>query len=187
MSVQYAARRCFTVKDYYRMAEAGILTEDDRVELIEGEILEMSPIGSRHAACISELSELATERVGRTVIVRVQSPIDLGEGSEPQPDIALLKRRAHRYRDAHPTAEDIFLVIEVAESSLNFDRATKAQLYARAGIPEYIIANIVNHCFEFYTQPENGEYKNVRIFRRGEMLVSQVLPPLGLGVDEVLG
>lgn len=186
MSVQYI-RKGFTVADYYRMAEAGILTEDDHVELIEGEVIEMSPIGSRHAACVRDLTETVIEQVGGSVIVSSQSPINLGERDEPQPDVTLLKRRDDRYRDAHPTPANIFLVIEVADSSLGFDRRTKAPLYARAGIAEYVIADLINHRFEVHAEPENGEYKNVRIFRRGETFTSRELPQLNLSVDALLG
>ncbi|MDT4898413.1 MAG: hypothetical protein QOH25_3490 [Acidobacteriota bacterium] len=108
MSVQIA-KRCFTVAQYNRMGEAGILTEDDRVELIEGEIIEMSPIGERHAACVDVLAELFSEQLQRKVIIRVQNPIQLGNYSEPQPDVALLKRRDDFYRRAHPTSADVLL------------------------------------------------------------------------------
>lgn len=185
MSVQFM-RKGFTATDYHRMAEAGILKEDDRVELIEGEIIEMSPIGSRHAACVSKLNDVAMEQVGRNAIVRSQNPISIGEKDEPQPDIALLKRCADYYRDAHPTPADIFLLIEVADSSLDYDRHTKARLYARAGIAEYVIADLINNRYEVYTEPESGEYKNVRIIRRGEIFTSGELPLLGLSVDDLL-
>lgn len=115
MGVQLA-RRLFTVQEYYQMAQAGILTEDDRVELLDGEIVQMTPIGSRHADCIDRLTQLLVERVARRAIVRVQNPVRLGERSEPQPDLSLVK--PHRnYAAAHPGAEDVLLLLEVADTS----------------------------------------------------------------------
>src|SRR5919106_6741536 len=117
MSVQVLRRR-FTVDEYYRMAEAGILHEDDRVELIEGEIVEMAPIGSNHASHVDPLAQLLFERIGRRAIVRIQSPIHLGEYSEPQPDVTILRSRSDFYVSAHPSPADILLVVEVADTSV---------------------------------------------------------------------
>lgn len=135
MSVQLL-RRSFTVEEYHRMAEAGILREDDRVELLEGEIVEMTPIGSRHAACVDRLNQLGVRGVGPRAIVRVQSPVRLGERSEPQPDLTLLRARPDFYAHAHPGPADVLLIIEVAEASADADRTVKMPLYARAAIPE---------------------------------------------------
>src|SRR5918997_6720202 len=120
MSVQIA-RRHFTVDDFYRMLEAGILTEDDRVELIDGEIIEMSPIGSRHASCVMRLNAVLTKRLGDTAIVNVQNPLRLSTRSEPLPDCSLLKPREDFYSRAHPTPDDVLLVVEVADSSIGYD------------------------------------------------------------------
>src|ERR671938_544657 len=135
MSVQ-VAKRCFSVDEYYRMGEAGILTEDDRVELIEGEIIEMSPIGSRHAACVNRLNTLLGRHLRQTAIVSVQNPIRLDAYSEPEPDVALLRPRADYYESGHPTPADALLIVEVADTSADYDRIIKLPLYAKAGIPE---------------------------------------------------
>ena len=125
-------RHQFTVDEYHRMSEAGVFGEDDRVELIEGDILEMAPIGSRHAACVTRLNRLLSSRLASDVIVRVQDPILLDDGSEPQPDVVVARFQADFYESKHPGPRDLLLVIEVAESSLGFDRDVKMGLYARA-------------------------------------------------------
>src|SRR5437870_5978990 len=130
------AKRCFNVAEYYRMAEAGILTEEDHVELIDGEIVAMSPVGSRHAACVKRLNRILGRRVGDLVVVGVQDPIGLDDYSEPEPDISLLRPRADFYSEAHPIPSDVLMIIEVADSSDLYDREVKVPLYARAGIPE---------------------------------------------------
>lgn len=186
MSVQ-VARRYFNVTEFYRMAAAGVFTENDRVELIEGEILEMSPIGSRHAACVDRLTELFGQRVGSRAIVRVQNPIRLNDYSEPLPDISLLKRRADFYANSHPTPEDVLLVVEVADTSVDYDRNIKLQVYAQAEIPEVWLVNLSKNIVEVYTRPANGKYQKSRKFKRGESLVSSQVSNLSLSIDEVLG
>jgi len=126
----------FTVDEYARMAEAGILGEDDRVELLEGEIVEMAPIGPPHAGCVNRLTRLLTSRLGDRAVVGVQNPIRLGSLSEPQPDLTLLRPRRDLYSEGHPEADDVLLVVEVASSTSAFDRQVKMPLYAQAGIPQ---------------------------------------------------
>ena len=128
-------RRYFTVSEYDRMIEAGILTKDDRVELIEGEIIKMAPINSRHAACVNRLNRLLNRKAGKVAIVSVQNPIHLGEYSEPEPDLALLRPRDDFYAQSHPKPKDMLLAVEVADSSAAKDRNLKVPLFARAGIP----------------------------------------------------
>jgi Uma2 family endonuclease len=130
------SRRLFTVHEYDQMVQAGILHEDDRVELIEGEIIEMAAIGSRHAACVNRLVQLFVMHVAGQAIVHAQNPIRLSERTEPEPDLSLLKPRPDFYAAGHPGPQDVLLVIEVADSSIGFDREIKIPLYARAGIPE---------------------------------------------------
>ncbi len=130
------ARRMFTTDEFHRMAAAGILSEDDRVELIDGEIVQMSPIGSPHASCVDRLTALFVRRFGRRAIIRVRNPIVLSRHSEPQPDLAVLKLRTDFYAEKHPGPSDVLLVVEVADTSADYDRLTKVALYARAGIPE---------------------------------------------------
>lgn len=149
-------RRRFTVDEYYRMAEAGILHEDDRVELIEGELIEMSPIGSEHAGCVDALGTLFHERLGSLVHVRIQNPVRLSQRLEPEPDVALLRPRADRYRDSHPGAADILLLIEVADTSLAYDKRTKLRLYAREGVPETWIVDLGGSRVEAHRRPETG-------------------------------
>jgi Uma2 family endonuclease len=129
MSVQLR-KRYFNVDDYYRMAEAGLFSEGERVELIEGEVVEMSPIGSRHAGCVMRSSTVLNRRFGHLAIVSVQNPIRLDDFSEPQPDLALLKPRKDFYSTSHPTAADVLVVIEVADTSADYDRNVKLPLYA---------------------------------------------------------
>src|SRR5258708_7547065 len=148
------ARRWFTVAEYNRMAEAGILKEDDRVELIDGEIVEMSPIGSRHAACVNRLTLMLIAQSGEHFIVSVQNPIVAGDYSEPQPDIAVLKPRDDFYESDLPRASDVLLVIEVADTTAQADRKVKSELYARAGIPEFVLINLAKDAFEVYSEPE---------------------------------
>jgi Uma2 family endonuclease len=186
MSVQIA-RRYFNVTEFYSMAEAGVFSEDDRVELIEGEILEMSPIGSRHAACVGRLTELFGQQVGRKAIIRVQNPIQLNDYSEPLPDISLLKRRADFYAGNHPTPADVLLIVEVADTSVDYDRNIKLPIYAQANIPEVWLINLPKNVVEVYTRPEEDKYQKSRKFKRGEFLVSTQVADLSLSVDDVLG
>lgn len=169
------------------MVEVGILSEEDRVELIDGEVFEMSPIREPHAACVDVLNEIVQVRLGRSVNVRVQGPIQLDDFSEPQPDISILKRRDDFYRSAHPRPEDVLLVIEVSDSTLNFDRKVKVPLYARAGIPETWLVNLSEERIEVYSDPAGGEYQTVQTYARGRRLQSHTLAALRLSVSKVLG
>ena len=180
-------RRCFTVKEYHKMAQAGILSEDDRVELIEGEIVEMMPIGSGHAACVNRLNQLLSERVGNLAIVSVQNPIYLGERSEPQPDLALLKPEPGFYATAHPGPEDVLLVVEVAETSPDYDREVEVLLYARAGVPEVWLVDLQGDKIETYRKPSSQGYSQVRRARRGQRVTLETFPALELSVEEILG
>jgi len=180
-------KRLFTVAEYHKMAEAGILSEDDRVELLEGEIVAMSPIGSRHAACVDRLAQCLVVQVGGRAIVRVQNPIRLGEHSEPQPDVALLKPRPDFYASSHPGPEHVLLVIEVAETSAAVDREVKVPLYARFGVPEVWLVDLAGDQVEVFREPSAEGYREVRVLRRGESLAPALLPDLLLPVDAVLG
>lgn len=179
------AKRRFTVDEYYRMAEAGILTADDRVELIEGEIIAMSPIGSRHAACVARLVKLLSPTSDR--LLWVQNPIRIDRYSEPEPDVVLLRPQDDFYATGHPTPGDVYLVIEVADTSVEYDRDTKLPLYAAAGIPEYVLINLPKDGIEHYAQPANGRYQFVKIIKRGESFTSRVIPGLTLSADAILG
>ena len=186
MSVQIV-RRHFNIAEYYRMAAAGVLSEDDRVELIEGEIVEMNPIGSRHAACVGRLTEFLGRLVGGEAIVWVQNPVQINDVSEPLPDVALLKRRDDFYAQANPQPEDVLLIIEVADSSVEYDRDIKIPIYAGAGIPEVWLINLPKQTIEIYTQPIEDTYREIRIVKRGESLAAKSIPTLIIDVDVVLG
>ena len=171
----------FTVADYYRMAEAGILKPNDRVELIEGEIVEMSPIGSRHAGCVDQLNELLHSALrGKPFQIRVQNPVRLSDVSEPEPDISVLLSREDFYTQSHPTAAEVVLLIEVADASLAYDRHTKVPLYLGSGIQEVWLVDLVNHTIDVQTAA------GVRHFSRGAVVVSSVLPELTIAVDDIV-
>ena len=186
MSVQIQKRH-FSVDEYYRMADAGLFSEDDRIELIEGEIFEMSSIGSDHAACLDRLNRILNRKAGRFAIVRVQNPIRLDDFSEPEPDLVLLKPRKDFYAKAHPTPTDALLVVEAADTSVEYDRNVKIPLYARAYITETWLVNLPKDTIEIYSQPKNGKYQKVQRFKRGKSFTSPVLPDISLKVDDVLG
>ncbi|HXF38215.1 MAG TPA: Uma2 family endonuclease [Blastocatellia bacterium] len=186
MSVQYQ-KHYFNVDEYYRMAEVGLLSPDVRVELIEGEIVEMSPIGSTHAGTVDRSSAFLNRKLGNTVIVRVQNPIRLDDFSEPQPDLALLKPRKDFYSKSHPSPEDVLVVIEVADTSVDYDRNVKLPLYARAGIPEAWLMVLAKDVIEVYSQPRNGKYQKVQRLKRGKNLVSPTMTGFSCRVEDLLG
>jgi Uma2 family endonuclease len=186
MSVQLLKRR-FTVEEYYRMAEAGILSPDERVELIDGEIVAMAAIGSRHAACVNRLNRLLTQRVGDRAVVSVQNPIRLSQYSEPQPDLALLRPRADFYALAHAEPGDVLLVIEVADTSVGFDRAVKIPLYAQAGIAEAWLVDLTNAWLTVYRRPTSQGYADAQQLQRGQSLAIEAFPDIALLVDDILG
>lgn len=174
-----------TVTEYYRLAEIGVLREDDRVELIDGVIVPMSPIGPVHAACVTRLDHFLVRTVGDSVEVRSQNPVRLNDRSEPEPDVAVV--RAKSYRGAHPVPADVMLLIEVADSSLAFDRGTKLPLYAAAGIPEIFLVDLLGEQLERHTDPRDGQYRTVITAGRGGTLPSSMLPGLEIPVDLALG
>jgi Uma2 family endonuclease len=156
-----AARRRFTREEYHRMGEVGILTRDDRVELIRGEIITMSPQGLRHRAFIDNLNHLLATGLAGRAIVSIQMPIALTDDTEPEPDVQVLRRRPVPYKDHEAEASDALLLIEVAQSSLAYDRSTKLRLYAAAGIPEYWVVDCVAESIEVHRAPEAGGYREV--------------------------
>jgi Uma2 family endonuclease len=155
---QGIVRRRFTVHDYHRAGEVGILHEDDRVELIEGEIVETTPIGSRHAMCVIRLNRLLVPLIGEEALVSPQNPVRLGEHTEPQPDMAVIRARDYGGSLLHP--EDVLLLIEVADTSLSYDRGAKLPLYARAGIPEVLIVDLAGEVIERHTDPSEDRYRS---------------------------
>lgn len=176
-------RRAFTVADYARMRECGILSEDDRVELIEGEVRIMSPIGPLHAAIVKRLNALISRLLPETLILSVQDPIQLNDYTEPQPDIAVLHYRADFYAQAHPVADDVLLVAEVSDTTLEYDRDQKLPRYAQANIAEVWIVDINNTTVEQYLQPRNGRYRVKQLYERSDTLTSQVVVELRMEID----
>lgn len=177
----------FTTAEYDRLGQAGVLGEDDRVELIEGEILEMSPIGRIHASRVDRLNRVFNRGVGDAAIIRIQNPIVLGDHSEPEPDLALLRPRADFYAEQHPTEEDVLLVIEVADSSVEYDRQIKAPLYARNGIPEFWLLDLGRDHLVVYRDPTGDGYATTRVVRRGEAISPLAFPHLVIPVADILG
>lgn len=177
----------FNVDEYHRMGETGVLSEDDRVELIEGVVVEMAAMGTRHAGCMRVVDGLLHAQLGNTAVVSSQLPLRIGEYGEPEPDVAVLRWREDRYADVHPTPSDVLLVVEIADTSLAYDRGIKLPMYARAGIPEAVLIDLVTDTIERHTEPSKDGYRVVRRFKRGEVLRSTVLPSLELRVDDVLG
>jgi Uma2 family endonuclease len=180
-------RHRFTVADFYRMGEAGIFHEDSRVELIDGEIIDMSPIGSRHMRAVNRLNKIFVGLAGDAAIVSVQNPIDLNDHGLPQPDVVLLRPREDEYVGATPTARDVLLVIEVADSSLNYDLKTKAGEYGAAGIPDYWVWDVDGDAVLVHRDPSPDGYRSVRTHRRGMTLAPLAFPEHALAIDALLG
>lgn len=178
-------KRLLTVEEYHKMGEAGILQEKG-IELIRGEIIAMSPIGSKHASCVNLLNEILFEQVGREVIISIQNPVQLGDSSEPEPDIALLKRTEGRYFTQLPGASDVLLVIEVADTSVMFDREVKLPLYAESGIPEFWLINLEENEIEVYWQPSGNAYKFRELLRPGDILNARNME-LSIAANDILG
>jgi len=185
MSVE-PRRRLFTVDEYHAMARAGVLGEDDRVELLEGEVVETGPIGSRHNACVARLNRYLSGRAGDNAIVWVQSSIRLNDFAEPEPDAALLRPRDDYYAEAHPRPEDVLLVVEVADTSADYDRERKIPLYARSGVPEVWLVDLEEGRIELYRSPSADGYRELLRPGRDEVLRPVELPELEVAVREVL-
>ena len=173
--------RKFTVDEYYRMAEVGILKCDERVELVEGEILVKPPISPGHAWEVDQLNEFLIRRAAGRYRLRSQNPVRLNDHSEPEPDVSLLRRRPEGYGAAHPTPADVLLIIEVADSSLEYDRNIKAHIYGRSGVPETWVRNLPEDCIERFTEPGPDGYAQHTVHRRGETLTPVALPDFGAG------
>jgi Uma2 family endonuclease len=178
------ARRLFTVDEYHRMGEAGILGEGERVELIEGEIVQMAPIGHRHAGCVINLTRLFITRLGDRAVVSPQNPVVIPPRSEPQPDLLLLRPRAVSYSRGLPTFEDVLLAVEVADTTVRYDRLVKARLYARAGIPEFWLCLTAEGAAEVYRQPRPDGYASVTTHVPGENVAPLAFPDVSFAVSD---
>jgi Uma2 family endonuclease len=178
--------RRFSVEEYHRMAEVGILKPDDRVELLDGDIIPVPPMSSRHAAAVSKIAEWLQRSLAGRVIVRAQCPVRLDEHSEPEPDIALLRPEPTHYAAAHPMPADVYLLIEVAHSSVAFDREVKIPHYARAGISETWLVDLALQQVEIYRDPAPLGYREKNVSRRGKSIALQAFPETLTAVDELL-
>ena len=174
-------RHRLSVNDYHRMGQAEIFARDARVELINGEIIDMTPIGSEHAGLVKHLNRLFSAAVGERAIVSVQDPITLGQDSEPEPDLALLVPRDDFYVNAHPRAEDVLLIVEVADSSLQLDREIKMPLYARHGIPEVWLINVKDRSITVFQDASQGGYR--QYFSPTELSSIEPLKLAGISID----
>jgi Uma2 family endonuclease len=185
MSVQIQ-RRLFTVQEYHLMGEAGILSEDDRVELIEGEIVQMAAIGTRHASSVKRLIAVFSDLDRKRAIIGAQDPIQLTERTEPQPDVVLLQPRADYYATAHPVPSEVLLLVEVSDSTIDFDRDVKVPNYARSGIQEVWLWDLDVNCLEVYRFPTANGYTSIQKFERGEMVSPLAFPEFEVSVDFIL-
>lgn len=176
-------RHKLTVNDYHKMAEAGILTEDDRVELIEGELIDMAPIGSLHADYVDRLAELLISRIGGKFRVRIQNPIQLDDYSEPEPDVVIAQNRS--YQEAHPGPQDILLLIEVADTTLKYDRDIKIPLYARCGIPEVWLIDVQKQRLEIHRQPSQEGYRQILLPANIEAVSPLLTPEIAIRLAEL--
>ena len=184
---QTPARRWrFTVDDFMLMGEVGILPHDARVELIDGEVIEMNPIGPGHSGRVIRLTQWFSRVLGDRALVSIQNPFQFRPRSQPQPDVMLLRPREDYYTTSHPMAADTLLLIEVSESSLNYDRNTKAPVYAQAGIAEYWIVNLVTMQLIVYRRPVDGEYRDIRVLGKGDTIQPLAFPDITIDVAEIL-
>ena len=186
MEAPAVIRKRFTTAEYEQIAAAGIFGEDERFELLEGEIVAMSPLGPQHSATVTRLTELFYELGNPSITIRVQDPIRLGDYSVPQPDVAIVNRRGDRYAGGHPEPEDVLLLIEVSESSLAYDRDVKLPLYARAGIAEVWLVALLPQVVEVYRAPNDNGYGEKRTLRRGDTLAPLHLPGAKLAIEPIL-
>ena len=177
----------FRVEDFRKMTEAGILPEESGWEVIDGYLMDKMTIGSKHASIVNRLNSLLSGLVENRAIVSVQNPIQIDDYNEPEPDIALLHKRSDFYAKSLPTSTDVFLLIEVAETTIAYDRDVKMTLYAEAGIMEVWLVNLNEESIEQYSSPQNGRFGSVETLRKGQSIQSISLEELSLNVNDVLG
>jgi len=177
-------RRLFTLEEYHRMGEAGILGEDERVELIEGEIVQMAPIGPRHVGCVINATRLFITRLGDRALVSPQNPVVIPPRSEPQPDLLLLRPRAVSYSRELPNSQDVLLAVEVADRTVSFDRLVKARLYARAGIAEFWLCLAMDGAVEVYRSPSADGYAAVTQHGPGQIVAPRAFPDVSFAVSD---
>jgi Uma2 family endonuclease len=181
------SRRRFTADEYQRMGQVGILSREDRVELIDGEIVAKMTIGPRHAACVDRATRAFVTTARDAAIVRVQGSVRLDFFTEPEPDLVLLRPRADYYASAHPGPSDILLIIEVAESSIDYDREIKTGVYARKGVREYWVVDLNENVIWCYTDPDRGAYQRLRRCESGDSVAPGLLPEVMVSTADLLG
>lgn len=182
-----ATKKLFTVYEYYQMAETGILSEHVRTELINGEVIEMSAMGVRHRAAVNRASDLLVPMFKGKAQISVQLPVRLNDFNEPQPDICFLKPRRDFYETKHPGPTDVFMVMEVSDTSLGYDRDVKLGVYAAARVPEVWIEDLVNQTLMVFRDPSRKAYKTSLNFRRGESVSLLAFPEIPIAVSDLLG
>ena len=178
-------RRRFTIEEYYRMAEVGILRPTDRVELIEGEIIQMSPIGLRHSLCVAALNDRLTRAVGTRAQIWSSNPVRLFPDTEPQPDVVFVRGPLSRYTQ-HPGPADVVFLVEVSDTSYRYDRTVKLPLYARAGVPEVWIVDLTHDVVEVFRQPSPSGYVSTQRIERGGTIAPAAFPDVVVTVAEIL-
>src|SRR5947209_8352074 len=181
------AKKLFTVDEYYRMGEAGIFHPEARLELIEGEIIEMSPVGDRHIACVNRATALFSSRLAGKAMVSVQNPVRLSRYTEPQPDILLAHPREDYYASKRILPEDTFLVIEISDTTVRYDRNRKMPLYAKSGVPELWIENLQEEVILVYRNPVAQTYSTSFELHHGDSISLAVFPDVVFKVDDLLG
>jgi len=177
-------RRAISVEEYHRMGEASIFSIGERIELIEGELFKMSPIGTKRANCLDYLNEIFLLNINKRALVRIQNPIIVSDYSEPEPDIVIAKRL--NYRENHPTSKEIMLLIEVADSSYEFDRYTKLPIYAKTNVPEVWIININDNFVETFQEPQKDNYRKIKKISKRK-ISSVSFPDIVLELSSIFG
>jgi Uma2 family endonuclease len=178
-------KRAFSVDEFHRMGEAGVFGEDDRLELLDGEIVRMTPIGSPHAGCVNRLNSLLTAALGPQAIVSVQNPVICSDRTELQPDLAILKARTDFYSHAHPRPQDVYALFEVADSSIRYDQGVKLQAYALAGIPALVIIDLRTRVVTVYRTPTSGTYRQEGVLRLADTLQIPGLQAVSMSVGDL--
>ena len=181
-------KRRFSVKEFIKMAEAGILYEDDRLELLDGEIIQMAAIGSYHAGCVLGLNKFFSRIVGEDALVNVQNPFKIDDDTLFEPDLVILRPRTDLYMTSYPTPSDALLIIEVSDSTINYDANVKIPRYASGGAPEVWQVNLQHNLIDSHSDPDtaSGRYRNVRRFLRGQTITPTLLPNATLNVSDIL-
>ena len=185
--LETVSKKLFTVDEYYRMLEVGVIHPDDRIELIEGEIVQMAPMSCKHGGCITFLINIFQTLINNKGIINSQIPLHLSDYSEPEPDVCILKNRKDFYRNAHAAPEDILLVIEVSLTTLRYDLNVKIPMYANSEVIEVWVVDLENEEVHQFTEPSGGEYQNHIIHHKNESIQAQQIEGVVLSVNDILG